>query len=64
MEKHGWEHTCHDTRHTFVTMAKEAGMNEYILKLIVGHAVADITERIYTHRSIEQLHEEIQKIKI
>lgn len=64
MEKHGWEHTCHDTRHTFVTMAKEAGMNEYILKLIVGHAVADITERIYTHRSIEQLHEEIRKIRI
>ena len=62
MTRFGWSHTCHDTRHTFVTLAKEAGMNEYVLKLIVGHSVKDITERIYTHRSIAQLHAEIEKI--
>ena len=38
-------------------------MNEYILKLIVGHAVEDITEMTYTHRTIEDLHREVQKIK-
>ncbi len=38
-------------------------MNEYILKLIVGHTVEDITEMTYTHRTIEDLHREVQKIK-
>lgn len=38
-------------------------MNEYILKLIVGHAIEDTTEKVYTHRTIEQLREEIEKIK-
>lgn len=56
-------HKPHDTRHSFITMAKSADMNEYILKLIVGHAVEDITENTYTHRTIEDLHQEIQKIK-
>lgn len=57
-----FSHTPHDTRHTFVTRGKEAGMNEYILKLIVGHSIADITEKIYTHRKISELKAEIEKI--
>ncbi len=57
------EHKPHDTRHTFITLAKEADMNEYILKLIVGHAIQDITEKVYTHRTMEELQAEIEKIK-
>ncbi len=55
-------HRPHDTRHTFITLAKNAGIDEYILKLIAGHSIRDITEKVYTHRTIEQLHEEIEKI--
>ena len=55
-------HRPHDTRHTFITLGKEHDMNEYILKLIVGHAVTDVTEKVYTHRTMEQLKEEIGKI--
>lgn len=62
MQRMEWEHHCHDTRHTFVTLAKEAGMDEYMLKLIVGHSISDITEKVYTHRSIARLREEIRKI--
>lgn len=58
----GMKHTPHDTRHTFVTRAKEAGVNEYILKLIVGHSIEDITEKIYTHRQIEELKTAIELI--
>lgn len=61
--KLGMQHKPHDTRHTFITKAKKANMNEYILKLIVGHTVEDITERVYTHRTMQQLKEEIAKIK-
>lgn len=38
-------------------------MDEYIIKLIVGHSIQDITEKVYTHRTIEQLKEEIEKIQ-
>lgn len=38
-------------------------MDEYILKRIVGHAINDITESTYTHREIEELKEEMLKIK-
>ena len=57
--------TPHYTRHTFITKAKsrEVNMNEYILKLIVGHNIGDITEYVYTHRGIEDLKEEMKKIK-
>ena len=38
-----------------ITKAKEWHVEEYILKLIVGHAITDITEKTYTHRTMEQL---------
>lgn len=55
-------HRPHETRHTFITKAKSCNMDEYILKLIVGHAIDDITEKVYTHRTIEQLKAEMEKI--
>lgn len=59
------ELTPHYTRHTFINMAKsrEVNMNEYILKLIVGHDIGDVTEHIYTHREIQDLKIEMEKIK-
>jgi integrase len=48
------------TRHTFITKAKAYNVDEYILKLIVGHSIEDITEKVYTHRTIEQLRNEIE----
>ena len=62
MARLGMDHKPHDTRHTFITKAKEANMNEYILKMIVGHEIADITEKIYTHRTVEDLKREMEKI--
>ena len=56
------KHRPHETRHTFITKAKACNVDEYILKLIVGHAIDDITEKVYTHRTIEQLKNEIEKI--
>ena len=35
---------------------------DYILKKIVGHEIRDITEKVYTHRNIEELISEIEKI--
>lgn len=62
MKRLNMNHARHDTRHTFITKAKSCNMDEYILKLIVGHAIDDITEKVYTHRTIEQLKAEMEKI--
>ena len=57
--------TPHYTRHTFITKAKsrQVNMNDNILKLIVGHHIGDLTEHVYTHRELEDLREEMLKIK-
>lgn len=57
------EHRPHDCRKTFVTEAKKVHMDEYALKRIIGHAITDITEKIYTERDIEWLASEIEKLK-
>lgn len=62
MKRLNQEHKPHDTRHTFITKGKFYQMDEYILKMIVGHAINDVTEKTYTHRIIEELHREIEKI--
>ena len=54
----------HDPRKTFVTNAKKYNVNDFAIKRIVGHAIGDITEEVYTERNIEWLHEELQKIKM
>ncbi|WP_418751705.1 tyrosine-type recombinase/integrase [Frisingicoccus sp.] len=56
-------HRPHDPRKTFVTRAKKAGMDEYAIKLIVGHKIEDITEATYTDRDIEWLRQDIEKIE-
>lgn len=57
------EHTPHDCRVRFVTSAKKNGVDEYAIKIIVGHAIDDLTERVYTKRDFDWLREEMQKIK-
>lgn len=57
------EHRPHDPRVQFVTQAKKYGLDEYAIKYIVGHQIADITERVYTQRDIEWLRSEIKKIE-
>lgn len=55
-------HRAHDGRVHFVTTAKKANMDEYAIKRIVGHAITDLTERVYTYRNIEWLRSELEKI--
>lgn len=58
------DHKPHDPRKYFVTTAKKAGVDEYAIKLIVGHAIEDITERVYTERDFSWLYEQMCKITI
>ncbi len=56
-------HKPHDGRVHFVTMAKKWKVDEYAIKYIIGHAIPDITEKVYTKRGNDWLMEEIEKIK-
>lgn len=62
MKKRYPNHKPHDPRKTFVTLAKRAEVNEYAIKRIVGHAIEDITESVYTERDIDWLIKEANKI--
>ena len=44
-------------------MAKKYEVDEYAIKYMVGHKIADITEKVYTQRELNWLKTEIEKIK-
>ena len=56
------DHRPHDPRTTFITMAKKAEVDEYVVKRLAGHRITDITESVYTKRDIEWLRTELEKM--
>lgn len=57
------EHRAHDPRKQFITMAKRYNLDEYAIKYIVGHRIYDVTEKVYTDRTVQWLKDEMEKIK-
>ena len=62
MDKLNLEHTPHECRHTFRTMLDNAGANKRCIDLIMGHKSKDVGERVYTHKTVEQLKAAIELI--
>ena len=56
------DHRPHDTRHTWVTLLTAAGVDDKIIKKIVGHKGQGVTEIVYTHFDIQQLIDAIDLI--
>lgn len=54
-------HKPHDTRHTFVSLMTEAGVDQRVLQAIIGHRPRNVTE-LYTHISLETMLEAVNKI--
>lgn len=54
---------CHDCRHTVATLLRRNKVDPLIVKRILGHSSDDITEKIYTHTSIEELRMAINTLK-
>lgn len=63
MESLGFNQTPHATRHTFISLMDSAGVNSVALKRIVGHSNDNVTHH-YTHKEIQELISEIDKLKI
>lgn len=57
------DQTPHCTRHTFITQSSRCEMDKVMLKKIVGHATKDITDDVYTHKEVQELLYELNKLK-
>lgn len=55
MEQLSIIHKPHDCRHAFATLMDNAGANKVSIKRIMGHASKDITDKVYTHKDLEEL---------
>lgn len=62
IEQMNMKHTPHCTRHTCVSLLTVAGVDERIIKKIVGHKGQGVTQVVYTHIEIEELLIAINKI--
>lgn len=62
MDQMNMKHTPHETRHTCISLLSSAGVDERIIKKIVGHKGQGVTETVYTHFEIEELLDAINKI--
>ena len=58
------QHTPHDCRHTFSKLCDDYKIDWKCKKLMLGHAFGDVTNKVYLHRTLEDLRLEIEKIKI
>lgn len=55
MERLGMRHTPHECRHTFRSRLDSAGANKVCIDRLMGHKSGDVGERVYTHKTIEEL---------
>jgi len=56
-------HTPHECRHTFRSRLDSAGANKRCIDLIMGHKSKDVGERVYTHKTIDELKQTIELLK-
>lgn len=63
MEQLNMKHRPHDCRHTFATLLSNANANATAIKKMIGHESYATTEKIYTHKDIEELRKNVELIK-
>lgn len=64
MDKLQMNHTPHECRHTFETLLDAAGGNRRCIDLIMGHTSKDTGNRVYNHKTIEELRATVELISI
>ena len=53
-KKLNFNHTIHETRHTFISQCNRLDLNEVTVQRIIGHANVNITQH-YTNKTIDDL---------
>ncbi len=62
MNRLGMKHTPHEARHTFRSSLDSAGANKKCIDLMMGHKSKDVGERVYTHKTLDELKEAIKLV--
>ena len=62
LARYGIQHLPHETRHTFRTRLDSAGGNKKCIDMLMGHKSKDVGERVYTHKTIDELRQTIELI--
>jgi integrase len=62
MKRIGADHTPHECRHTLRSRLDSAGANKRCIDLIMGHKSKDVGERVYTHKTIQELKDAIELV--
>ncbi len=67
MDGFGFDHnghtpTPHECRHTFETLLDGAGANRKCVDLLMGHVSKDTGNRVYNHKTLQELRETIEMI--
>lgn len=57
LKKLNMKHTPHECRHTFRSRLDSAGANKVCIDLMMGHKSKEVGERVYTHKTIQELAE-------
>ncbi len=63
MQKIDADKTPHEARHTFETELDNAKGNRKCIDMLMGHKSKDVGNRVYNHKTIEQLRETIELLK-
>ena len=62
MARLGMTHVPHECRHTFESLLDSAGANRKCIDLLMGHVSKDTGNRVYNHKTIEELQLNIELI--
>ena len=60
----GMDHTPHECRHTFESVLDSKGANRRCIDLMMGHSSKDVGNRVYNHKTLEELKEAIELFKV
>lgn len=63
LSKIGVSKTPHEARHTFETLLDNAGGNRKCIDMLMGHKSKDVGNRVYNHKTIDQLRETIELLR-
>ena len=56
------KHTPHECRHTFRSKLDSANANKRCIDMMMGHKSREVGERVYTHKTLDELREAIELI--
>lgn len=57
------EHSTHDCRHTFASLLDDADANYNAKRRLLGHSANNVTDGVYTHKTLNQLRKAIKLLK-